>query len=714
MAEPLDWLDDGTPYSPRFGDRYHSEQGGLAQAREVFLHGCGLPAAWAHQPQWRILETGFGFGLNFLTTWAAWRADPQRPRLLHFVSLEAWPVAADDLLRATRVHPALAPLAQELHRHYWGLLPGIHRIALDGGQVLLTLCIGDAQTLLRQQDWTVDSVYLDGFSPQRNPEVWSLHTLKAVARCCRRGTRLATWTVARAVRDDLAQCGFTVAKVPGVPPKRDNLHATFDPRWEPRQAQVASAAHTASAAPGATPAPGASATPGTGTPACCIVIGAGLAGAAAAASLARRGWQVQVLDQGDAPAAGASGLPAGVFAPHVSVDDSVVSRLSRSGVRATLQAAAQYLQEGTDWQPSGVLQHHVDGKRGLPTDWDAGPGADWSHAAPDVVRAALGIAPGVGATWHRRGGWIRPARLVQALLAQPGVQFHGGQAVARLVRVANSSADLWQALDAQGRVLASAPLVVVATGFGSPQLLAQTDPALARWPLGIVRGQVTGARQADLPWPGPAFPVNGHGNAVPAFFWPDPAPAQTGAAPAAAAAEVSWIAGSTFERGPASVWPPAAPEQAAAHHHNLGKLQALLPGSALPWTPLPTPAPAQPPGQEQPPAQEPAPHPAPADAAPLPPRLRHWAGIRCASPDRLPLVGPVDAQALPGLWVSTAMGARGLTLALLCGELLAARLHGEPLPLDSKLAQALDTARMDKPARGDTAAPAKNRGQIGL
>ena len=171
---------------------------------------------------------------------------------------------------------------------------------------------------------------------------------------------------------------------------------------------------------------------------------------------------------------------------------------------------------------------------------------------------------------------------------------------------------------------------------------------------------------------------------------------------------MSWIAGSTFERGPASVWPPAAPEQAAGHHHNLGKLQALLPGSALPWTPLPTPTPAQPP------AQEPAPHAAPADAAPLPPRLRHWAGIRCASPDRLPLVGPVDAQALPGLWVSTAMGARGLTLALLCGELLAARLHGEPLPLDSKLAQALDTARMDKPARGDTAAPGKNRGQIGL
>ena len=78
MSEPIDWLPDGTPYSPRFGDRYHSENGGLDQARRVFLQGCGLPAAWADQPQWRVLETGFGFGLNFLVTWAAWRAAGRR------------------------------------------------------------------------------------------------------------------------------------------------------------------------------------------------------------------------------------------------------------------------------------------------------------------------------------------------------------------------------------------------------------------------------------------------------------------------------------------------------------------------------------------------------------------------------------------------------------------------------------------------------------
>ena len=92
MNEPVEWLPDGTPRSPRFDDIYRSSTGGLEQARHVFLRGCGLPDAWAGQPQWRILETGFGLGLNFLAAWRAWKDDPQRPRLLHFVSAEAWPV----------------------------------------------------------------------------------------------------------------------------------------------------------------------------------------------------------------------------------------------------------------------------------------------------------------------------------------------------------------------------------------------------------------------------------------------------------------------------------------------------------------------------------------------------------------------------------------------------------------------------------------------
>ena len=634
MSEPIHWLPDGTPYSPRFGDRYHSENGGLDQARQVFLHGCGLPAAWAGQPQWRILETGFGFGLNFLVTWAAWRADPARSTLLHFVSTEAWPVSAADLLRATSAHPDLAPLAAELRRQWWGLLPGVHRLRFEDGRVLLTLYVGDTQAMLRQQSpLTVDAVYLDGFSPQRNPDIWDPHTLKAVARCCRRGTRLATWTFARAVRDALAQCGFEVTRAPGVPPKRDNLHAIYNPRWEPRAPRQ----------PQATPAP---------TTGQCLVIGGGIAGAATAASLARRGWQVQVLDQAPAPAAGASALPAGVFAPHVSPDDSVLSRLSRSGVRTTLQQAAWILNEGTDWSPCGVLEHRTDGTPGLAPDWMDGPGADWSQPAPPARLAEAGLPGDTAACWHHQAGWLRPARLASALLAQPGILWRGNCNVAALRRKETTRAEscptgpVWQALDAQGAVLGEAPVVIIAAGAGSLELLNH------RWPLQPVRGQVSWGMRPGAATPLAPFPANGHGNLVPAFPWDD-----------GADGPMAWVMGSTFERD-IDTLPPSEADAQAAHAANWAKLQTLLPRAA------------------------------PELAATFASLPRTWAAVRCTAPDRLPIVGPVDAVDLPGLWVNTAMGARGLTLALLCGELLAARLQGEPLPLDAKLAKALGSERL--------------------
>ena len=657
MSEPIHWLPDGTPYSPRFGDRYHSENGGLEQARRVFLQGCGLPAAWAGQAQWRVLETGFGFGLNFLVTWAAWRADEQRPRLLHFVSTEGWPVSPADLLRATTAHPELAPLAEQLHAQWWGLLPGVHRLVFEEGRVLLTLYIGDAQEMLRQQAPTADSVYLDGFSPSVNPEIWSAHTLKAVARCCRRGTQLATWTIARAVRDALAECGFEVQRVPGVPPKRDNLHATYNPAWEPRP-RMASLPET-------TPSASAQARH-------CLVIGGGLAGAATAASLARRGWQVQVLDEADEPAAGASGLPAGVFAPHVSPDDAVLSRLSRSGVRFTLQQARQRLQSGHDWGPTGVLEHRTDGSPGLPADWREGPGADWTTPAPSAVREQAGLPPEAVACWHIQAGWIRPAQMVRALLRERGVVWRGRRRVASLRTVpaagpgaaTPSAATEWQALDAQGQVLAQASLVVIAAGAGSPTLLAD------RWPLQPVRGQVSWGRYAaHLPPPAP-FPANGHGNIVPSFGMGDPN------GPANAATERGWIMGSTFERNVTTL-PASAADQLAAHHSHWDKLQTLLPAAARQLSPC---------FEARLAAGE--------SGGPAPATIEHWAAVRCTAPDRLPIVGPVDAQALPGLWVCTAMGARGLTLALLCGELLASRVNGEPLPLDAKLARALASERM--------------------
>ncbi len=240
MNEALEWLADGSPHSPRFNDRYRSRSGGLAQAVTVFQTGCGLPGRWRGRDQFTVLETGFGLGLNFLTTWAAWEADAQRCGFLHFVSVEGYPVAAADILRSAQMPgPASAADAQLLARvqiqalalaEIWqDLTPGVHHFCFADDRVQLTLAIGQVEAMLKRLVCEADAVYLDGFSPALNPDMWSLATLQAVAAHCRPGTTLATYTVASSVRAGLEQLGFCVEKCQGLPPKRDRLQAVYLP-----------------------------------------------------------------------------------------------------------------------------------------------------------------------------------------------------------------------------------------------------------------------------------------------------------------------------------------------------------------------------------------------------------------------------------------------------------------------------------------------------
>ncbi len=618
---------DGLPGSARYPPEH---------ARTVFLAGCGLPAAWRGQAQWRILEPSFGLGLNFLVTWAAWKADPLRPKLLHFVSIEAFPGHAVDALGSTADQPELHLLALQLQAQLWGLLPGFHRLVFEGGNVLLTLCMGDLKTMLRQQQFEADSVYLDGFSAPENPDVWDIHTLKAVARCCRRGTRIASWRIAHKALDTLRQCGFTVQKTPDVPLTDENFQGQYNPCWEPRKPAHPQRLPNLPSSPR--------------QPSTAVVVGAGLAGAAIANSLARRGWQVVVLDAANTPASGASSLPAGLLVPHVSPDDSLLSRLSRCGVRMTLQQAHRLLVHGTDWSHTGVLAHDVDGTNVIATAAQplAGAAADWSRTATPAQLAGAGLADTSHALWHAPAGWIKPARLVNAWLAAPGIAWRGNSRVATL----QPHAAGWQALDAAGAVLAQADLVVIAAAYGSEALAASVNPS----PLALqaVRGQVSwgvhpaqhsGQAQAEHPAKGwSRFPVNGHGGLIPAI--PD-------------TQGLAWLMGASYERGCDT--PTVKPQD---HDQNLARLQHLLPQTADLLTDQFNTG-----------------------------TVQGWAGIRCATPGRLPTLDCIARHSSGAeVWMCTGMGSRGLTFSALCAELLAAQLHGEPLPLEKRLAQALMTA----------------------
>jgi tRNA 5-methylaminomethyl-2-thiouridine biosynthesis bifunctional protein len=294
-------LREGTPYAPDYRDVYHSAHGGLEQARQVFLAGTGVPDRWRGQESFTVLETGFGLGLNFLATWQAWREAPQRPRRLHFVSVEKHPLRVADLARLLAPYSELAIPAGELVAAWPLLVPGCQRLHFEDGALSLTLLFGEVQEL-EQLVLHADALFLDGFSPARNPAMWGPEVMRVLAGKAAPGARLATWCVAGEVRRALEAAGFTVEKRPGFGAKREMLSGTW-------------------AGPGPASAR---------LPASVAIVGAGLAGTSLAQRLAERGLHVGLFDSQPAPGLEASGNPVGVFRPLFSRDDSCAARFSRA------------------------------------------------------------------------------------------------------------------------------------------------------------------------------------------------------------------------------------------------------------------------------------------------------------------------------------------------------------------------------------------------
>jgi len=385
---------DGTPWSETYGDLYHSAEGGPAQARHVFLAGNGLPARWRARERFTVLETGFGLGLNFLATWQAWRRDPERCRKLHFVSIEKHPFSLEDLRTLHDRYPELKNEAAELHAVWPMLVPGGHRAELDEGRVVLTLFLGDI-AIARELRLAADAIYLDGFSPAKNPEMWSPQAMRALSRLCAPGATAATWSVAAPVRAALEATGFAVEKAPGFGSKKEMLRASLV-----RKAPENDSPRSRSA----------------------FVVGAGLAGAAVCERLCARGWEVTLAERHDAPAQEASGNHAGAFHPVVTPDDSVFARLTRAAFLHALAACRRLA--GLHWDPCGALQLARDEKEERSQRAAIAALAPPPEYAQWVSRheasAHAGVPVGAAGLWFPAAGWIRPRSLVDALLERCG------------------------------------------------------------------------------------------------------------------------------------------------------------------------------------------------------------------------------------------------------------------------------------------------------
>lgn len=466
---------DNVPYAEAFGDVYHSADGGLAQARHVFLSGNGLPARWRGQSRFVILETGFGLGLNFLATWQAWREDEARPARLHYVAIEKHPFSGDDLAQLHGMWPELAELSMQLRASWPPLVSGFHRLLLDEGRVVLTLVFGDVADCLPQIEAAADAFYLDGFAPSKNPDMWSPAVLSRLNRLAAPNATVATYTVSAVVRQALAQAGFVCEKRPGFGRKRDMLAAHYAPRWQPPVLHLPEERRA-------------------------IVIGAGIAGSAACERLAARGWQVTLIERHDRPAQEASGNLAGIVMPLLSRDDNDASRLARAAYLFALRMWAHLggIGKAFDGEDCGVLQLARDAGHarlqrdtvealGLPGNF-----AQWLDAGS--VAALSGNRSSHGGWWFPHGGWLTPASLCDAMLAACGTRLQ--RRFSRSAMTLQRSEHEWQVHDADGNMIDAAPVLILANGT-SASGFAQAS----HLPLMSIRGQVTHVSQENIPAP---------------------------------------------------------------------------------------------------------------------------------------------------------------------------------------------------------------------
>lgn len=211
-AEGLDWREGIVPVSRRFDDPYFSLADGLAETRHVFLEGNGLPGRL--RDGFHVAELGFGTGLNLLALWIAWQG-AGAPGVLRFTSFEAYPLTAEEMARALAAFPEAAAVAGPFLAQ-WGA--GARVIDLPG--LRAEVVIGDARETLPAWEGVADAWFLDGFSPAKNPELWSDDLMVAVAAHTAPGGTFATYTAAGHVRRALAAAGFAVERRPGHGRKR--------------------------------------------------------------------------------------------------------------------------------------------------------------------------------------------------------------------------------------------------------------------------------------------------------------------------------------------------------------------------------------------------------------------------------------------------------------------------------------------------------------
>ncbi len=623
----LEWHDN-QPYSSEYGDVYFSSDSGLDETHYVFLEHNQLKLRWENlkKDHFTIAETGFGTGLNFLCAWKLWRENAPSSARLHFISTEKFPLSIKDLKAALSLWPSLINLSVELIKQYHFISDTWHRLIFDGGRVTLTLLIGDANTSLPKLKGRVDAWFLDGFSPAKNPDMWQTSLFEEMAKHSHSETTFATFTSAGDIRRGLQSAGFKVSKASGYGKKREMLFGRYQGASKDRQSETKSKT--------------------------VIVIGGGLAGSTSAEAMARRGYQVTLIERHTSLAQEASGNPLGVLYPRLIGGETALNTLALQGFLYTLGLLNHIKLNDEDYQQCGVLQlafNERERKR-IKTIIDEYP--ELVHEVNKNIASELsGIFIDHDGMFIPQAGWLNPAAFCEVLTRHPNITRLTNTEALYIEKVSEG----WQVFSQQGSIAEGANLIIASA------IDAQDFKQTSQCEMQSVRGQITLLTSTDnssalktvICTDGYLSPVRHGQHCLGATFSPNDRSTDI--------REVDHLSNLNMLKS-------LAPEWAKTGY----AMQALQGRASIRATT--------------------------SDYLPLAGAILDVAKLK----DHPPRYNaqPSDLPWLTGLYINAGHGAKGLVNAPLCAEIIASLICNEPAPVDCKLLSALDPNRFALRALG--------------
>ncbi len=195
---------DGTEtyYNETYDECYHTISGAVEEAQKKFIEPCTIPEL-ARQTEVHLLDICFGLGYN-----SAAAIDT-----IHKIN-----PSCKIVIIALENDPEVFTLINDLNPpfHCYPLIKKINQkqLSVNEDNIHITCLLGDAREEIKKITQHFDAIFLDPFSPRKNKDMWNEELMHNIYRVMKQGARVATYSCAWMVRDNMTQAGLDVIDGP--------------------------------------------------------------------------------------------------------------------------------------------------------------------------------------------------------------------------------------------------------------------------------------------------------------------------------------------------------------------------------------------------------------------------------------------------------------------------------------------------------------------